>query len=247
VGWWGKGRGQLLHSVLTVPAGLPNLPARLPASHLLPCLPAYPPTPPPPASCRVAVHPQVCQPRQVHAQPAKGGAPSFLLSPAAEPAAFRAGGMEQSRLRWPACLPACLPMLLLLQPRFLQAREGLNPSGPQEPPYKIYVFPFFPPFPSCLSFFPQVNEDLDHRTLLRKYERELRRLRAELQQKSKDLVDKRLVLQVCAAGWWCCWLGGCCSAVLWTALWFDTCCGLTSSTGHRCALFPLRPPLALAD
>ena len=42
----------------------------------------------------------------------------------------------------------------------------------------------------------QVNEDLDHRTLLRKYERELRRLRAELQQKSKDLVDKRLVLQV---------------------------------------------------
>ena len=32
----------------------------------------------------------------------------------------------------------------------------------------------------------------------RKYERELRKLRAELQQKSKDLVDKRLVLQV----WW---------------------------------------------
>ena len=49
-----------------------------------------------------------------------------------------------------------------------------------------------------LSFIvsPQVNEDLDHVTLLRKYERELRRLRAELQQKSKDLVDKRLVLQV---------------------------------------------------
>lgn len=37
---------------------------------------------------------------------------------------------------------------------------------------------------------------MDHRTLLRKYERELRRLRAELQQKSRDLVDKRLVLQV---------------------------------------------------
>lgn len=48
-----------------------------------------------------------------------------------------------------------------------------------------------PPCPCC-----QVNEDLDQRTLLRKYERELRRLRAELQQKSKDLVDKRLVLQV---------------------------------------------------
>lgn len=51
-----------------------------------------------------------------------------------------------------------------------------------------------------LSALPQVNEDLDHRTLLRKYERELRRLRAELQQKSKDLVDKRLVLQVGARG-----------------------------------------------
>jgi hypothetical protein len=50
---------------------------------------------------------------------------------------------------------------------------------------------------------PQVNEDLDHRTLLRKYERELRRLRAELQQKSKDLVDKRLVLQVCAGAAYC--------------------------------------------
>ena len=59
---------------------------------------------------------------------------------------------------------------------------------------------FFPPSLSSLPFFLssrlQVNEDLDHRTLLRKYERELRRLRAELQQKSKDLVDKRLVLQV---------------------------------------------------
>ncbi|KAI3425840.1 hypothetical protein D9Q98_007814 [Chlorella vulgaris] len=48
----------------------------------------------------------------------------------------------------------------------------------------------------CMRNLPKVNEDLDHRTLLRKYERELRRLRAELQQKSKDLVDKRLVLQI---------------------------------------------------
>ena len=32
-----------------------------------------------------------------------------------------------------------------------------------------------------------------------RYERELRKLRAELQQKSKDLVDKRLVLQVMRA------------------------------------------------
>ena len=43
---------------------------------------------------------------------------------------------------------------------------------------------------------PRVNEDLDHRALLRKYERELRRLRTELKQRSKDLVDKRLVLQI---------------------------------------------------
>ncbi|EFN55673.1 hypothetical protein CHLNCDRAFT_133904 [Chlorella variabilis] len=48
----------------------------------------------------------------------------------------------------------------------------------------------------CMRNLPKVNEDLDHVTLLRKYERELRRLRAELQQKSKDLVDKRLVLQI---------------------------------------------------
>jgi hypothetical protein len=52
----------------------------------------------------------------------------------------------------------------------------------------------------CVRNLPRVNEDLDHRTLLRKYERELRKLRAELAQKSKDLVDKRLVLQVRVPG-----------------------------------------------
>eukprot|EP00803_Ostreobium_quekettii_P003237 evm.model.scf_359.6 EVM.evm.TU.scf_359.6 scf_359:28323-37645(+) len=41
-----------------------------------------------------------------------------------------------------------------------------------------------------------VNEDLDQRTLLRKYERELRRLKSELKQRSKDLVDKRKLLEV---------------------------------------------------
>ncbi|KAG1674732.1 hypothetical protein FOA52_013567 [Chlamydomonas sp. UWO 241] len=41
-----------------------------------------------------------------------------------------------------------------------------------------------------------VNEDLDQRTLLRKYERELRRLKAELQRRSRDLVDKRALLEV---------------------------------------------------
>ena len=43
---------------------------------------------------------------------------------------------------------------------------------------------------------PRVNEDESHRTLLKKYERELKRLRAELQARGKDLVDKRLLLQL---------------------------------------------------
>ena len=42
----------------------------------------------------------------------------------------------------------------------------------------------------------RVNEDVDQRTLLRKYERELRRLRAELQQRQRELVDKRHLLEV---------------------------------------------------
>jgi hypothetical protein len=41
-----------------------------------------------------------------------------------------------------------------------------------------------------------VNEDADQRTLLRKYERELRRLRAELTRRNKELVDKRHLLEV---------------------------------------------------
>ena len=41
-----------------------------------------------------------------------------------------------------------------------------------------------------------VNEDADQRTLLRKYERELRRLRAELQQRQRDVIDKRHLLAV---------------------------------------------------
>jgi len=48
----------------------------------------------------------------------------------------------------------------------------------------------------CVRNAPRVNEDVDHATLLRKYEKELRRLRTELQQRSKDLVDRRLVLQI---------------------------------------------------
>ena len=41
-----------------------------------------------------------------------------------------------------------------------------------------------------------LNEDLDQKSLLRKYERELRQLRTELDTRTKDLVDKRRLLEV---------------------------------------------------
>eukprot|EP00899_Mesostigma_viride_P011379 jgi/Mesvir1/20241/Mv13477-RA.3 len=41
-----------------------------------------------------------------------------------------------------------------------------------------------------------VNEDVDQKTLLRKYERELRKLRAELEQRQSTLVDKRRILEM---------------------------------------------------
>lgn len=42
----------------------------------------------------------------------------------------------------------------------------------------------------------KINEDLDQRALLRKYERELKRLRAELEKRNKELVDKRQLLEL---------------------------------------------------
>lgn len=42
----------------------------------------------------------------------------------------------------------------------------------------------------------KVNEDLDQKSLLRKYERELKRLRAELEEKSRNVVDKRRLLEL---------------------------------------------------
>mmetsp|Transcript_3747 Transcript_3747/g.5684 ORF Transcript_3747/g.5684 Transcript_3747/m.5684 type:complete len:1075 (+) Transcript_3747:68-3292(+) len=42
----------------------------------------------------------------------------------------------------------------------------------------------------------RVNEDLDQKTLLRKYERELKRLRQELAERSRTVVDKRKVLEL---------------------------------------------------
>ena len=41
-----------------------------------------------------------------------------------------------------------------------------------------------------------INEDLDQKSLLRKYERELKRLRQELDERTKNLVDKRALLQI---------------------------------------------------
>jgi len=42
----------------------------------------------------------------------------------------------------------------------------------------------------------KVNEDLDQKSLLRKYERELKKLRAELEERSKNVVDKRRLLEL---------------------------------------------------
>jgi len=43
---------------------------------------------------------------------------------------------------------------------------------------------------------PRINEDLDQRSLLRKYERELKRLRDELDSKSQSVVSKRRLLEM---------------------------------------------------
>ena len=42
----------------------------------------------------------------------------------------------------------------------------------------------------------RINEDVDQRALLRKYEQELRRLRAELEAKNRNVVDKGKLLEV---------------------------------------------------
>jgi len=43
---------------------------------------------------------------------------------------------------------------------------------------------------------PRLNEDLDQASLLRKYERELRRLRAELKERNRNVVDQRCLLEL---------------------------------------------------
>ena len=43
---------------------------------------------------------------------------------------------------------------------------------------------------------PIVNEDADHKALLRKYESELKKLKSELEEKNKILIDKTRFLQV---------------------------------------------------
>lgn len=42
----------------------------------------------------------------------------------------------------------------------------------------------------------RINQDLDQKSLLRKYERELKRLRAELEERSRNVVDKRRLLEL---------------------------------------------------
>lgn len=43
---------------------------------------------------------------------------------------------------------------------------------------------------------PRLNEDLDQASLLRKYERELRRLRAELEERNQNVVDQQHILEL---------------------------------------------------
>jgi tRNA G18 (ribose-2'-O)-methylase SpoU len=42
----------------------------------------------------------------------------------------------------------------------------------------------------------RINEDLDQKSLLRRYERELKRLRAELEERSRNVVDQRRLLEM---------------------------------------------------
>jgi hypothetical protein len=42
----------------------------------------------------------------------------------------------------------------------------------------------------------KINEDLDHRALLRKYELELKKLREELEQRNRHMVDSEAVLRL---------------------------------------------------
>lgn len=43
---------------------------------------------------------------------------------------------------------------------------------------------------------PVVNEDVDQRALIRKYENEVRRLRKELEEKNRTIIDKTKVMQL---------------------------------------------------
>ena len=43
---------------------------------------------------------------------------------------------------------------------------------------------------------PIINEDVDQKALLRKYENELRRLKSELEEKNKIIIDKKRFYEV---------------------------------------------------
>ncbi|KAJ1458318.1 P-loop containing nucleoside triphosphate hydrolase protein [Pelagophyceae sp. CCMP2097] len=48
----------------------------------------------------------------------------------------------------------------------------------------------------AVTCVPKINEDQDQKSLLRQYERELKRLRAELEAKNRDVVDTRRLLEI---------------------------------------------------
>ena len=48
---------------------------------------------------------------------------------------------------------------------------------------------------------PIINEDVDQKALLRKYENELNRLKSELEEKNKILIDKKKFFEVIIFFW----------------------------------------------
>lgn len=43
---------------------------------------------------------------------------------------------------------------------------------------------------------PKINEDIDHKTLIRQYENELKRLRSELDEKTKEIHSNEIIMQL---------------------------------------------------
>ena len=43
---------------------------------------------------------------------------------------------------------------------------------------------------------PKINEDIDHKTLIRQYENELKRLRFELDEKTKEIHSNEIIMEL---------------------------------------------------